>query len=470
MTETAREEAGTARRAWVLSFVAYATYYFGRKGFGVAKKSIEHDLGIGRDGLAAIDTGHLALYAVGQFANGVLADRVGARRLVGFGMLASAAACAWFGASSAALSLFLAFSVNGYAQSTGWPGTTRAMADWTTDENRRRVMALWATCYQVGGIGASAAAAWLLRYGWRSAFYVPAVLLAVVGSSVLVGLPAQGERFREAKARRGAVRASEARRGSSRVSELRGPHEAPNKAMATRSPRELEAARGPLREGAGAPGTAHVETDDNRSARKRAVRDALSSPTLWCFGASYFAIKLIRYSLLFWLPYYLSDDLGYAPSAAGYLSTAFEVGGVVGVVATGLFTHRARSVSRPALSAAMLAALAAMIVLYTKVAPLGAGANATGLALIGVFLFGPDSLLSGAVAQDAGGPRAAATATGMVNGIGSLGAVLQGALNAWVSRRFGWHAVFLSFVTFSVVAAVTLVPTFGRDGVRRRPA
>src|ERR1041384_2401764 len=99
------ENDAAARRAWILSFVAYATYYAGRKGFGVAKKSIERDLGIGRDGLAAIDTGHLALYALGQFANGILADRVGARRLVGYGMLASAAACAWFGASSSAIAL-----------------------------------------------------------------------------------------------------------------------------------------------------------------------------------------------------------------------------------------------------------------------------------------------------------------------------------------------------------------------------
>jgi sugar phosphate permease len=389
----------------VLSYVAYATYYAGRKGFGVAKKLIERDLGIDRAGLAAIDTGHLAFYAVGQLTNGLLADRVGARKLVGYGMLASAAACLWFGASSSAAVLFVAFAVNGYAQSTGWPGTTRAVAEWTTSENRRRVMAVWATCYQLGGIGATALAAWLLHFGWRSVFYVPALLLAAVGVLVLVALPSGS--------------ASPARED------------------------EVSAAE--------------------RIARRQAVRDALRSKSLWCYGASYFAIKLIRYSLLFWLPYYLADDLGYPPAQAGYLSTAFEVGGILGVVGIGLFTHRARGVSRPALSSGMLATLAVMIFVYTKIAPLGLAANAAGLALVGMFLFGPDSLLSGAVAQDAGGPRAAATATGLVNGIGSLGAILQGALNAWVSRTYGWQAVFFSFVTFSIAGAVVLVPTFTKD-------
>lgn len=401
----APDDENAARRAWVVSYVAYATYYTGRKGFGVAKKSIEQGLGIGRDGLAAIDTGHLTLYALGQFANGILADRIGARRLVGFGMLASAAACAWFGASSTALVFFVAFALNGYAQSTGWPGTTRSMAEWTTADNRRSVMALWATCYQFGGIFASAGAAWLLRFGWRSAFFVPAGLLAAVGGLVLVALPS-----------------------------------AP-----------------------GGPASGVPASSDSERARRDAIVAALRSKTLWCFGASYFAIKLIRYSLLFWLPYYLADDLGYAPAAAGYLSTAFEIGGVVGVVAVGLFTDRSRHVSRPALSAGLLVALGGFIFFYTKIAPFGPVANAFGLALVGACLFGPDSLLSGAVAQDAGGPLAAATATGLVNGIGSLGAILQGTLNATVSRAFGWHAVFFSFVTFSIVAALALVPTFKGD-------
>jgi sugar phosphate permease len=41
----------------------------------------------------------------------------------------------------------------------------------------------------------------------------------------------------------------------------------------------------------------------------------------------------------------------------------------------------------------------------------------------GALLYGPDSLLSGAAAQDLGGPNAAALAIGMINGLGSVGAV-----------------------------------------------
>ena len=42
-------------------------------------------------------------------------------------------------------------------------------------EKRGRIMGLWSTCYQVGGIAATAFATWLLvHYGWRTAFLGPA--------------------------------------------------------------------------------------------------------------------------------------------------------------------------------------------------------------------------------------------------------------------------------------------------------
>jgi sugar phosphate permease len=402
-----RSRSQSPRTAWTLTWIAYATYYLGRKGFSVAKKPIEHEYHIGRDALGAIDTGHLALYAVGQVLSGLLADRIGARRLVGFGMLISAACCIGFGASRTALAMGVFFALNGLAQSTGWPGTTRSMAEWTTPGNRRRVMAVWCTCYQFGGLFATALASYLLRFGWKWAFFVPALVLSLVGGVVLALLPP-------------------------------GPA-APDASTEAKPSAEMAALR------------------------KSAVRAALRSPVLYSFGACYFAIKLIRYSLLFWLPYYLADELSYAPDRAGYLSLAFEAGGIAGVVAIGLATDRLRHFSRPALASGTLVALAIALVGYSAVGSQGVVANALGLAFIGFCLFGPDSLVSGAAAQDAGGPHAAATATGLVNAVGSLGAVLQGPLNAWVSRVFGWHAVFYVFVGCALVAAAALVPAFRSD-------
>src|SRR6476659_8627486 len=167
------------RLALGLSWLAYASYYLGRKAFSVTKAKIATELGLHEGMLAAIDTGFLIGYACGQVPSGLAADRVGARTLIGGGMLVSAAACALFGPMHAGALLLACFALNGLAQATGWPGTTKVVADWTSAQERGAVMGWWSTCYQVGGMAATALATWLLaHYGWRAAFRAPAAWMA----------------------------------------------------------------------------------------------------------------------------------------------------------------------------------------------------------------------------------------------------------------------------------------------------
>jgi OPA family sugar phosphate sensor protein UhpC-like MFS transporter len=394
--------------AWVLTWVSYASYYLGRKGIAVAKKPISDALGAGA--LVGVETVYLAAYAVGMSANGFLGDRIGARRLIGYGMLVSAAACVAFGASSTGIAFLLAYLVNGLAQSSGWPGNIKAMAEWTTPGNRGRVMGFWATCYQVGGAAANPLLGLLLTLGlgWRATFFAPAAWLGLVGLLVLLFLK-----------------------------------------------------RGP---GAGA-STAKAEVkapEDPAEARLRAEerRRVLRSRVVYCYGGAYFGIKIIRYAILLWLPFYLSTALHYPNGTAANVSSSFEVGGVLGTIGMGFLSDRFRSVPRSVFASAWLVLLAGALYLYVQVGGLGMGVNFAAMALVGALLFGPDSLLSGAAAQDAGGKYAAGVAAGMVNGIGSVGAILQEALTRGVSARYGWDKLFYVFVGLALFSAACLVPTF----------
>jgi sugar phosphate permease len=398
--------------AWSLSFVAYATYYLGRKTFGVVKKPVESELGLGVGALSAIDMALLIPYTVGQFVSGVLGDRLGARKLVGFGMLASALACALFGSASGLLLMLLCFVVNGFAQSTGWPGTTRTMAEFTTPAERGTVMGFWSTCYQIGGI----AATWIAgevaqRYGWRASLYVAAVGLFGVGLLVLGFLP---ERSAE-KAREGV----------------------------------------PVQ-----PDTAAVDAEQRlESERRAAQRAVVRNPRLWCYGISYFFIKLIRYALLLWLPYYLATWFGSDTSEAARFSIPFEAGGALGVVLIGYLSDRLPWRGRAVWAFVWLLALTLALVAYVALGQASRLYHLVLLALVGALLFGPDALLSGAAAQDAGGTHAPAMATGFVNGVGSLGAVAQGFLIPALAANYGWPSVFRVFVAFAVCAALILIPT-----------
>jgi sugar phosphate permease len=409
--------------AFGLSWLAYATYYLGRKGFSVVKKPIHDSLGISEATLGRIDTAYLTAYSLGQFLSGYMGDRIGARRLIATGMLLSAAACAAFGSASSALAFALIFAVNGLAQSTGWPGTTRSLSEWTTVENRGPVMAVWSTSYQVGGFAAvwfagSLAAA----YGWRSVFTVPALVIAAVGLLVLFFLPS--------------------------------PKIIPSTPPTASPPPTTESL---------VPDVAASDELEQRRERRLAQMAVVKNPTLWFFSASYACMKFIRYALLFWLPYYLATSHGYSTKLSARVSTAFEAGGFAGVIVIGILSDRLRGIGRAGLSFLSLASLGFAFLALVYFGTDDVFTNVVLFAVIGALLFGPDSLLSGAAALDAGGPRAAAMATGFVNGVGSLGPILQGLVVPWLKARYGWNAIFFTCAALSLVGAIAIIPTLRRS-------
>ena len=65
--------------------------------------------------------------------------------------------------------------------------------------------------------------------------------------------------------------------------------------------------------------------------------------------------------------------------------------------------------------------------------------------------YGPDTLMSGAAAQDVGSQEGAGTAAGFIDGVGSMGQLFSPYIVALVAERFGWDALFYLFVIFSVI-------------------
>ncbi|NUN16371.1 MAG: MFS transporter [Myxococcales bacterium] len=393
-------------RIFSLTWLSYASYYLTRKNFAVVKSRLENDLGMSMGLLGLIDTVYLVAYAIGQFVNGALGDRFGARRLLGFGMLGSAGLAVICGSTSLAGVFVAAFAANGLFQATGWPNNVKAMAWWFGSRSRGWVMGVWSTCYQFGGLIATALATWLLvQFGWRYAFFGPAIWVAAVGAILLFFLV-------EKPQDRGLP------------------------------PTDPEATHRP-----GTPG--------GTEQRFFAI---LKLPTVWFLGSAYAGLKLIRYSILMWLPYYLINALHYDEGTAGYLSVSFEVGGIVGAVVTGWVSDRWFPARRALLAAPMIFGLALALLLYRNVGEIGIWANGLSMALVGFMLFGPDALLSGAAAQDLGGGARSASAAGIINGLGSLGAIFQGYVTTTISSKWGWESLFTFFVWTAMFAAALLFP------------
>jgi sugar phosphate permease len=79
--------------------------------------------------------------------------------------------------------------------------------------------------------------------------------------------------------------------------------------------------------------------------------------------------------------------------------------------------------------------------------------------LVGILTYGPDTLMSGAAAQNVGGGTAAAA--GFVNGVGSIGQMLSPLIVAYVADAYGWDTVFLLFVWFALAGAGLLATQWG---------
>lgn len=385
------------RLVFGLTWLSYASLYLCRKGVAVSKARLVADLAISERTLAAIDTAYLLTYALGQFASGAGVGRIGGRRVIALGLVGSALACFAFGASSAGWVLVLCFAVNGVFQATGWPAGTSIMAAWYPARERGAAMGLWSTNYQAGGLLGTALATVLLgRFGWRTAIAGPGVWLLVVAVLVFTFL-----------------------------------RERPPRVAADEGP------------------AAPVPTGG--------LHTALRDPALWVIATAHVCLKVVLYGLIFWIPYWLHTAVGYDDRTAGYLSISLEAGGIAGTIVTGRLSDRAVRRGRGFVAAVMMVFLAAALAAQPWVPHAGTAVHAAWIATVGFFLFGPESLVAGAAAQDLGKRHGTAVAVGAVNGIGSLGAIAQGAFTLGLRDAWGWSGAFAGFVALALVGAGALL-------------
>ena len=138
------------KRIFVLTWLAYAGFYFGRKNLSVTWSSMEQDLGLDNSDYASIIFVYSLIYTIGQFVNGYLSDTFGPRKVVTVGLLLAAIGNLFLGMTFSAGVIVFLIAVNGYGQSTGWSGLIKNMTPWFRRTERGIVMSWWSTCYVTG--------------------------------------------------------------------------------------------------------------------------------------------------------------------------------------------------------------------------------------------------------------------------------------------------------------------------------
>lgn len=157
-------------------FICYAQ----RGALAIAAPFLMNEMGFTKATMGLLLSGFFWSYLLMQVPSGTLTDRLGPRRVYGWGMIASGIACAIAGVATGLWSLITTRVLLGVGQAVSFPASSRSVASWFRDEERGGVTALYLCGVRFGqaavtfvGVGIIAA------YGWK-------FLFAVVGAAAIV--------------------------------------------------------------------------------------------------------------------------------------------------------------------------------------------------------------------------------------------------------------------------------------------
>ena len=377
-------------RILISSYMGYAGFYLVRKVFTICKSTLaspvsEGGYGMGFEAVANIWTAYLVAYMIGQFVNSFIGRKWGPRVLLLGGLGISMGINLVFGFANS-YSTFLVFMFfNGLVQAAGWPGTVGAVAEWLRKKERGTVMGIWSTNYLVGNILVKSVGGFLLAHYSLKYNGHMGVRFSFLGCTLLAfsiwWLLFFWQRTKPQDVGLDPIVDAE--------------HETDQT----------------------------VQASSSEQVSFQQYLQLIVNPIVPLMGCSYFCIKFLRYALDSWLPTFL-DLQGMDVGRAAYYSSIFDWAGLAGAIMAGIALDK---LFRGRWDRVCLVMSFGLVVGYLTV--LRYGANPIALAicfgLVGFMLYGPDTLLCGAGAVVVAGERNAVAVAGLVNGMGSIGPVLQ---------------------------------------------
>ncbi len=414
MPITSKDDPTLSRWQWRIfagTWITYFSVYFCRQNFGVANAStMAGELHFTNTQMGLIASALTISYGFGQFINGQLADRFGARKLLAIGMFTSTLLNFAFGFSSVLWMLVLLWTLNGYFQSMCWPSCVKVMANWFPVHLRGKAMGLMGTSYQFGAAATFFFAAWLVdRFGWRSAFIGPAFVLLAAGLAMILLLRSK-------------------------------PQDA-----------GLPPVHSPL-----ISATTGQEESETLSIAKTVV-GVLSNRNLWIVALAFMGLDIIRYGFMNWAIKFLSQTSGDTVFLSSVKNAILPLGGALGAVVAGWLTDRYFHSRRAPVVSAMLLLLGVFTLFYNYVVQAGnTWVILFTLFLIGFMTYGPHVLMVGACPQDFGTRRMAASAAGFIDCMGYMGATVVGVGTGYLLDHYSWQIAIWAWAGAAFIAAALM--------------
>ena len=397
--------------------LGYSGYYFCRSDFSVALPLMKQDLAahgipinVATVRLGSIASAGVLAYALGKFVSGSLADLFGGKRNFVAGMAGSILFTLLFALGGGFPIFTLAWVGNRLFQSAGWVGLVKVSSRWFSYSIYGTVMAVISLSYLFGDAASREAMALLLAagVGWRGLFFTGAVVLGVLLIANLLLLS-------ETPQERG----------------LPAPRTNPLNVYADTAEK---------------PGNASL---------RAILKPLLASKFFWMVCGLSLGTTLLRETFNLWTPTYFVDYVGLSSPTAASRSALFPLFGGVSVLVAGWMSDRLGLNGRSlVLFGGLAAGTACLFALAQVPGHVNPWLPVALVALIGFLLMGPYSYLAGAMSMDFGGETGAATAAGIIDGVGYLAGVLSGDTMARITVQYGWRNAFAALACVCLLTAV----------------
>jgi OPA family glycerol-3-phosphate transporter-like MFS transporter len=407
-----------SRRAlnWLTLGLTYSAMYMGRYNLSFANKALSDQYGWNKTEVGAIITAALTIYGISALFNGPIADRIGGRKAMLIGVFGSVvfniafgfgAYVGFLGTGTVLLGYFAtAWALNAYFQSYSALALIKVNSSWFHVRERGVFSAIFGSMIQSGRALVFVIGGVVVAFlPWQWVFFIPA------GIMLLMGLLTY--RF---------VRDS--------------PEDAGHEPFDT--------------EDASSGDTAKVDM-------AYLMKKVFTNPVTVTIAVAEFCTGFVRHGFEQWFPRYMQEAQHLELSSPVFQKGAFVVvvAGILGALTAGTLSDWLFKSRRPPV---------AFIGYVLQVLCLGVVWMSPGLEwIIAAFVVNSlaismvHSMLSGTASMDFGGKKAAATATGMFDGMQYIGGAAVGSGMGWMLETWGWGAWGPSMIGFSVIGAILML-------------
>jgi OPA family glycerol-3-phosphate transporter-like MFS transporter len=406
------------RRAlnWLTLGTTYAAMYMGRYNLSFANKALSDTYGWDKTQVGMIITAALTLYGISALFNGPIADRIGGRKAMLIGVFGAVvfnvafglgAYLGFLGTGSVLLAYFATtWALNSYFQSYSALSLIKVNSAWFHVRERGVFSAIFGSMIQsgralifvIGGIAVT-------MLPWQWVFFIPAGIMSLMGVMTIL--------------------------------------------FVRDSPEET-----------GFPSfdTADASSGDTDKVNmKYLMKKVFTNPVTVTIAFAEFCTGFVRHGFEQWFPRYMQEAQHLTLDSDVFQRGALSVvvAGIFGAFAAGTISDWVFKSRRPPV---------AFVGYALQIICLAIIWWAPGLEwIIGAFIVNSfaismvHSMLSGTASMDFGGRKAAASATGMFDGMQYIGGAAVGMGMGWLLQTFGWGVWGPSMIGFSVIGAVLML-------------